>query len=40
MTDGVQPTSDRLIDVWASRDYPVLREVTRRIDTGERATIA
>lgn len=28
--------SERLDDVWASRDYPVLREVTRRIDAGLR----
>lgn len=27
--------TERLDDVWASRDYPVLREMTRRIDGGE-----
>jgi len=27
--------TDSLDDVWATRDYPVLREVTRRIDAGE-----
>ncbi|MFF2454989.1 hypothetical protein [Isoptericola sp. NPDC058082] len=26
---------DKLDDVWATRDYPVLREVTRRFDSGE-----
>ena len=28
------PAMDKLGDVWASRDYPVLREVTRRLDQG------
>ena len=27
--------TDRLEDVWTTRDYPVLREVTRRADAGE-----
>jgi hypothetical protein len=27
--------TERLDDVWATRDYPVLREVTRRIDAGD-----
>jgi len=27
-------TTDRLPDVWASRDYPVLREAARMIDQG------
>ncbi|MEO6699982.1 MAG: hypothetical protein ABIP57_00580 [Jatrophihabitantaceae bacterium] len=26
--------NDRLDDVWSTRDYPVLREVTRRFDVG------
>lgn len=29
--------TDRLPDVWASRDFPVLREVTRRVDEGKPA---
>jgi DNA-binding transcriptional MocR family regulator len=29
-------TENRLKDVWSTRDYPVLVEVTRRIDSGER----
>jgi hypothetical protein len=29
------PDADKLSDVWASRDFPVLREVTRLIDSGE-----
>jgi DNA-binding Lrp family transcriptional regulator len=29
--------TDKLADVWRSRDYPVLLEVARRIDAGERA---
>lgn len=28
--------TDRLDDVWVSRDFPVLVEITRRIDSGER----
>ena len=28
------PAMDKLDDVWTSRDYPVLREVTQRIDQG------
>lgn len=28
--------TQRLDDVWVNRDYPVLREVTRRIDQGQR----
>ena len=28
---------DKLDDVWAARDFPVLVEVTRRIDAGEHA---
>jgi hypothetical protein len=31
--------SERLDDVWTTRDFPVLREVTRRIDAGETPTI-
>jgi hypothetical protein len=27
--------TDKLPDVWANRDFPVLREVTRPIDSGE-----
>ena len=30
--------TDKLDDVWASRDFPVLVEVTRRIDSGEQFT--
>jgi DNA-binding transcriptional regulator YhcF (GntR family) len=28
--------TEKLDDVWFTRDYPVLREVTRRMDRGER----
>lgn len=28
--------TDKLDDVWTSRDYPVLREVARNIDSGKR----
>ena len=31
--------TERLEDVWISRDYPVLREVTLRIDAGDRPTL-
>ena len=31
--------TERLEDVWASRDYPVLVEVTRRIDAGEMPSV-
>jgi len=39
LPDGIQPRAygpamDKLDDVWVSRDYPVLREVTRLIDQG------
>jgi len=39
LPDGIQPRAygpamDTLGDVWVSRDYPVLREVTRLIDQG------
>jgi DNA-binding transcriptional MocR family regulator len=27
--------NDKLDDVWASRDFPVLREVTKRLDQGD-----
>src|SRR4051812_4319198 len=30
-------TGKPLADVWASRDYPVLVEVARRVDAGERS---
>lgn len=32
--------TDKLEDVWTSRDFPVLVEVTRRIDAGENAPFA
>jgi len=32
-------TTEKLPDVWLSRDYPVLREACRRIDVGEFAMV-
>jgi hypothetical protein len=32
---GSAQVTERLDDVWLSRDYPVLREATRRVDAGE-----
>jgi hypothetical protein len=31
--------TERLDDVWTARDYPVLREITKRIDAGETPTV-
>ena len=31
--------TDKLDDVWASRDYPVLREITSRLDQGDRSVL-
>ncbi|MCW2572079.1 MAG: hypothetical protein JWO88_2137 [Frankiales bacterium] len=32
--------TDKLDDVWITRDFPVLVEVTRRMDQGERLVMA